>query len=180
MTADAARTDMHGARQGAAMAAVRVVRRLREAGDWQREMEGILETLCRTMECQRGILFRLRELPGQGFAQSVAAYWIDRIERLLRACVRDRDRLPAERSLDVLFHEFMADDVGMVERIYGIAGLPMTAPARRELDAYMAANPRGKHGQVVYDLPRDFGLDPAEVRERFAFYFERFPVKAEG
>ncbi|RWA67229.1 MAG: PAS domain S-box protein [Mesorhizobium sp.] len=59
------------------MAAVHVVRRLREAGDWQREMDGILETLCRSMECQRGILFRLRELPGQGFAQSVSAYWID-------------------------------------------------------------------------------------------------------
>ncbi len=69
--------DLKGVRQGAAMAAVRVVRRLREAGDWQREMETILETLCRAMDCQRGILFRLRELPGQGFAQSVAAYWID-------------------------------------------------------------------------------------------------------
>ena len=65
---------MQGLRQGAAMAAVRVVRRLREAGDWQREMEGILETLCVAMDCQRGILFRLRELPGQGFAQSVAAF----------------------------------------------------------------------------------------------------------
>ncbi|RRI05041.1 hybrid sensor histidine kinase/response regulator [Mesorhizobium tamadayense] len=59
------------------MAAVHVVRRLREAGDWQREMDGILEALCRAMDCQRGILFRLRELPGQGFAQSVSAYWID-------------------------------------------------------------------------------------------------------
>ncbi|MDG4880768.1 hybrid sensor histidine kinase/response regulator [Mesorhizobium sp. WSM4884] len=77
MTVEAARMDMHGSRQGAAMAAVHVVRRLREAGDWQREMDGILETLCRSMDCQRGILFRLRELPGQGFAQSVSAYWID-------------------------------------------------------------------------------------------------------
>ena len=77
MTAETARPDMQGLRQGAAMAAVRVVRRLREAGDWQREMDGILGTLCSTLECQRGILFRLRELPGQGFAQSVAAYWTD-------------------------------------------------------------------------------------------------------
>ncbi|WP_167483953.1 sensor histidine kinase [Mesorhizobium tamadayense] len=77
MTAEAAHTDMPGSRQGAAMAAVHVVRRLREAGDWQREMDGILEALCRAMDCQRGILFRLRELPGQGFAQSVSAYWID-------------------------------------------------------------------------------------------------------
>ncbi|TPI10934.1 PAS domain S-box protein [Mesorhizobium sp. B2-4-6] len=59
------------------MAAVHVVRRLREAGDWQREMDDILGTMCRKMDCHRGILFRLRELPGQGFAQSVAAYWID-------------------------------------------------------------------------------------------------------
>ncbi|MGX8011640.1 ATP-binding protein [Mesorhizobium sp. ORM8.1] len=78
MTAEAARTDMQGSRPGAAaMAAVHVVRRLREAGDWQREMDGILETICRKMDCQRGILFRLRELPGEGFAQSVASYWID-------------------------------------------------------------------------------------------------------
>lgn len=77
MTAETARPDMQGLRQGAAMAAVRVVRRLREAGDWQREMDGILATLCLALECQRGILFRLRELPGQGFAQSVAAYWTD-------------------------------------------------------------------------------------------------------
>ncbi|MER8526034.1 PAS domain S-box protein [Mesorhizobium sp. M0814] len=76
MTAETTRADMQGAGQGAAMAAVHVVRRLREAGDWQREMEGILQTLCEAMDCHRGILFRLRELPGQGFAQSVAAYWI--------------------------------------------------------------------------------------------------------
>lgn len=76
MTAETTRVDVEGARQGAAMVAVHVVRRLREAGDWQREMEGILQTLCEAMDCHRGILFRLRELPGQGFAQSVAAYWI--------------------------------------------------------------------------------------------------------
>lgn len=77
MTAEATRTDMQSVRQGAAMAAVRIVRQLRQAGDWQREMESILETLCGAMDCQRGILFRLRELAGQGFAQSVAAHWID-------------------------------------------------------------------------------------------------------
>jgi len=113
------------------------------------------------------------DLPG------LAAYWIDRVERLLRACVRDREKLPAERSLDVPFHEFMADDVGMVGRIYSQAGLELTKRARGELERFMAENPRGKHGQVVYDLNRDFGLDPGEVRKRFAFYFEHFPVRAE-
>lgn len=111
---------------------------------------------------------------------AVAAYWIDRIEKLLHACARDRDAIPAEKSLDVLFHEFMADDVAMVERIYALADLEMTPDARGPLRAFMAANPRGKHGRIVYDLRGDFGVDPAALRERFAFYFDRFPIRAEA
>ena len=111
--------------------------------------------------------------------ERIAGYWSDRIETLLRRCVRDRDALPADRSLDVLFHEFMADDVAMVERIYALAGLPMTDAARAQLEAYMASHPRGKHGRLAYDLAGDFGVDVAALRERFAFYYERFPVRLE-
>ncbi len=111
--------------------------------------------------------------------EQLAGYWVDRVDRLLRACVRDRDLLPAERTIDVLFHEFMADDVGMVERIYERNGRTMTPEARGRLDAFMAANPRGRHGRLVYDLHGDFGLDPDEVRSRFDYYFDRFPVVAE-
>ena len=111
--------------------------------------------------------------------ESLAAYWVDRVDRLLRACVRDRDLLPADRTIDVMFDEFMADDVGMVEQIYGRNNRPMTAGARTQLDAFMAANPRGKYGRIVYDLAGDFGLDPDAVRAQFAYYFERFPVAPE-
>ncbi|HKA14372.1 MAG TPA: sulfotransferase [Myxococcota bacterium] len=107
------------------------------------------------------------------------AYWTDRIRRLLEASVRDRALLPAGRTLDVLFHEFMADDLATVERIYEVAGLPMTDPARAQIADYLRDHPRGKEGQVVYDLRRDFGAEPAAVREPFGFYFERFPVKVE-
>jgi hypothetical protein len=110
----------------------------------------------------------------------VAAYWIERIETLLRACVRDRHLLSDAQSFDCLFQRFMADDLGMVEKIYARAGLRMTTQARAELQAYLDANPRGKHGRVVYDLKADFGVDPSELRERFAFYFERFDVEAEA
>jgi len=106
-------------------------------------------------------------------------YWIPRIEQLLSACVRDRDVWPAEQSLDVLFHEYMADEDGTLEAIYRKAGLPLTAQARSEIRAYLAANPRGKHGRVVYDLAGDFGVDVAAVRERFRFYYDRFPVEKE-
>ncbi len=111
--------------------------------------------------------------------QAVAAYWSDRVERLLRACVRDGELLPEAQSIDVLFHEFMADDVAMVERIYEVADLEMTEEARAELGRYMVENPRGKHGRILYDLQGDFGVDPEELRKRFDFYYERFPIKAE-
>jgi PAS domain S-box-containing protein len=67
----------HSAEFGASMAAVRIMRRLREAGDWQPEIADVLATLGEALDCHRAILFRLRELPGQGFAQSVAGYWAD-------------------------------------------------------------------------------------------------------
>jgi hypothetical protein len=111
--------------------------------------------------------------------EALAAYWIDRVDHLLRACVRDRDLLPSDRTVDVVFDEFMADDVGMVERIYERTDLPMTPATRKQLDRYMAENPRGKHGRIAYDLAGDFGVTAAAVRSRFDYYFDRFAVPVE-
>jgi hypothetical protein len=107
-------------------------------------------------------------------AKRIVDYWIDRVEHLLRACVRDRAVWPDAQSVDVPFNVFMADDVAMVEKIYAKAGLTMTEAARASLAGYMADHPRGREGQVVYHLERDFGVSPASLRERFAFYFEAF------
>src|SRR5690606_34271918 len=62
-----------------AVAAARVVRQLRGAADWQLIIGDILELLARSFEGHRAILFRLRDVPGQGFAQSIAAYWVDEV-----------------------------------------------------------------------------------------------------
>ena len=109
----------------------------------------------------------------------IGAYWSARIEEMLRACVRDRDVLPVDRSVDVRFHEFMADDVGTVERIYALAGQPMTGDARAAMAQFMADHPRGRHGAVEYDLTQ-FGVDPAERREALRFYSDRFGVQLES
>ena len=62
---------------GLTVAAARLTRLLRQAPDWQQIVPEALETLARTLGCHRAILFRLREMPGNGFAQSIAAYWVD-------------------------------------------------------------------------------------------------------
>jgi hypothetical protein len=112
--------------------------------------------------------------------KSVVDYWSDRVAHLLQACARDRDKLPDSRSIDVPFHEFMADDIAMVRKIYDKAGLPMTPAAASELERFIADHPRGKHGRIVYNLQDDFGVDPDQLRARFDFYFKQFPVVAES
>ena len=107
------------------------------------------------------------------------SYWAGRIRMLLEASIRDQHLLPSERSVDVLFHDFMADELGTLERIYEVAGLPMLPETRSSLESYIAANPRGKEGQVVYDLRKDFGAEPGEIRAPFAFYLNHFAVREE-
>jgi hypothetical protein len=108
----------------------------------------------------------------------IGHYWADRIERMLRACVDDREVLPADQSIDVRFDEFMAGDIAMVERIYGLAGQPMTDGTRRSMQAFLEDHPRGKFGGIVYDLAA-VGLDCDERRRALRFYTERFGVTEE-
>ena len=106
-------------------------------------------------------------------------YWTDRIGRLLDASLRDRHLLPAARTVDVLFHEYMADELGLLERIYECAGMVMNGTARAEVTSHLDAHPRGKEGRVVYDLRRDFNTTPDEIRGRFGAYLDRFAVRIE-
>ncbi len=111
--------------------------------------------------------------------QRLGAYWAERVEQLLRSCTRDRHLLPAAQSIDVLFHEFMADNIGMVARIYEVAGLELSATDRQHFERYMAENPRNKHGRISYQLERDLGLDVTALSQRFDFYYKRFGVRCE-
>ena len=109
----------------------------------------------------------------------IGGYWADRLETMLRACVSDRELLATDRSIDVRFDEFMADDVAMVERIYAIAEQPFTPDVKAALDTFMATHPRGRHGGVAYDLGQ-FGLDADERRGALQFYVDRFNLELES
>ncbi|MCB9439507.1 MAG: sulfotransferase [Mycolicibacterium sp.] len=105
--------------------------------------------------------------------QTVASYWIGRIDEMLSACLRDHDKLPAERTIDVRFDEFMADDLAMVQRVWDVAGYSPDARSRRAVADYLAGHTRGRLGSVDY-RPADLGLDREELRARFSPYVERF------
>ena len=89
--------------------------------------------------------------------------------------MEQRDQLDSNRVYDLYFHELMADPMGQMEAIYAKAGVPFGDQTRAAFTRAIAENQRGKHGALAYDLRGDFGLEPAKIRERFAFYYERFP-----
>ncbi len=112
--------------------------------------------------------------------RKVIDYWTDRIEKLLRSCVQDRNTWDSSQSMDVLFHEFMEGDMDTVSKIYDLAGVELTAIARKQMADFIKDHPRGKHGRVIYNLKENFGVSAEEIRERFEFYYREYPVKIEA
>ncbi|GJM39574.1 MAG: putative sulfotransferase [Acidimicrobiales bacterium] len=110
----------------------------------------------------------------------VGRYWIDRMAIMFRSMADDRHLVPADQSTDVLFHEFMADDIATVEGIYALADHPFDASTRGAMDAYMADHPRGVHGSVTYHIEEDFGVDTEALAADLAFYVDRFGVRVEA
>jgi hypothetical protein len=45
------------------------------------------------------------------------------------------------------------------------------------MQAFRAANPRGRHGEHAY-RPEDYGLSAGQIRDRFAEYLEAYPQGA--
>ncbi|WP_396928859.1 sulfotransferase family protein [Mycolicibacterium sp.] len=103
----------------------------------------------------------------------IAQYWFDRADDLFSGCVRDRDVLPASQSIDVRFTDFMADEQGTLSAIYTLADQPFGDDVRAAMDDFIAEHPRGRYGEVIYDLA-DVGLDAGEVAERLRPYRDRF------
>ncbi len=103
----------------------------------------------------------------------IAASWVDRLDLMLTAFMRDRNVIGPEHSLDVRFDDFMADELGVTEQIYALAGEPLTGGARTAMAEYLAGHQRNRLGRVATSCDM-FGLDEDDLRERFAPYVGRF------
>ncbi len=105
----------------------------------------------------------------------IAESWSQRLQLMLDALVRDRDLIPPERSIDVRFDEFMADELGTVAQIYDLAGEPLTATARAAMVEYLEQHRRNRLGTIATSAEM-FGLDEHDLPSRFTRYRERFSV----
>ena len=77
------------------------------------------------------------------------------------------------RFFDVRFDEFQREPFAAIEGLYRFLGEELTDVARARMTAWRDDTPRDKHGLRTYD-PADYGLDRHALRERFAFYRQRF------
>lgn len=103
----------------------------------------------------------------------IAASWIDRLELMLASFLRDRDLVGPNRSIDVRFDDFMADELGVAEQVYALADEAVTDEARTAMAGYLASHQRNRLGRVATSCEM-FGLDEDDLRERFAPYSQRF------
>jgi len=111
---------------------------------------------------------------------AISNYWADRLDDMLNAAMRDRALLGGpERSMDIRFDEFMADDLGTIRRIYEVAGQPMDARAEAALAEYGATHERDRFGKVIYDVEQ-IGIDVPARQEQMQAYSEFFAIPDEG
>lgn len=113
-------------------------------------------------------------------AETVDKHWIGHIatdfcELGMRRMIDFREAGNDDRFFDIHFAPFMKDPYPELEKLYAFLGEELTAETRQRMQAWRDNSPRDKHGEHIYE-PSDFGLDPAQLRERFAFYHQHFHV----
>jgi hypothetical protein len=102
--------------------------------------------------------------------------WLDTWGQAMDRAMAVRARASPEQFLDVHYDELMTDPAGQVQRIHRWAGLGGEEAAFGVVQAWLAENPRHKHGVHQYTLEH-YGLDAQRVAERFRDYTERFGVR---
>ncbi len=124
----------------------------------------------------------MRESNTPGFdAARFGREWVVTEELALQRGIAGRDRglYPPDRNTDVHFAALMSDAVSVVANICEHVGADFGDDSRRRVATWTDSHPRTQHGVHRYSAA-DFGLDPARLRDRFAFYTSRFAITAEA
>ena len=110
----------------------------------------------------------------------IARDWTARIKRVLEHAIEVRTKNPAPevQFYDMYFQDFVADQLGTVEKIYRAFDLPLGDEAARRMRAFIAENPKDKHGIHRYS-PHEYGIDPEAIRETFRPYLDHFGLEPE-
>ena len=96
----------------------------------------------------------------------------------MRRMIAARARIGEDRFLDIHHHQFVADPVGVLQRVYDFMGMTLTDATRDAMAAWSDDNRPGARGKHVYTA-QQFGLTEQGLRDQFAFYTDKYGVKLE-
>jgi hypothetical protein len=108
----------------------------------------------------------------------IAEKWTDLLEQCVTRVDAFRAANPAHPIVDVLYADLVREPVAAVRRVYEDFGWELSPEAAAGMADHVRAHPQGEFGVHRYDLSQ-FGLDGAELSERFAGYRERYAVPVE-
>ena len=91
----------------------------------------------------------------------------------MKRMIAFRDAGHDSRFFDIHFAPFQADPFPVLAALYDWLGETLSDETVSRMKAWRTSTPRDKHGGHVYEAA-DFGLDAPQLRERFAFYADRF------
>jgi hypothetical protein len=103
------------------------------------------------------------------FGRIVSRVW----EVALKRMIAFRERHGDERFYDVGFQQAQADPIGTVQKLYAWLGEPCAPPYERRMREWLAAHPKGKHGEYQV-VPEDYGLSAEGLRTQHALYMARY------
>jgi hypothetical protein len=101
--------------------------------------------------------------------------WRCGLERLITF----RDRGNEDRFHDLSFAAVQRDPMAEVSRLYTALGDDLTVDAVERMRQWWSESSTHRSGPHTY-RPEAYGLDIAAVREKYAFYYDRFDVPFEN
>jgi hypothetical protein len=98
---------------------------------------------------------------------------LERYAGALRRCLAVRDKMPADRFVDVDYRAVARDPLAEVRRIYAAVGRTLTPEAEAAMRAWVARNPREHRPPHEYAMEA-FGYTRERIEREFAAYRARF------
>ena len=137
-----------------------------------RDVGKVLPSVCAVFEALSNILTTNPDPLAIGAHNS--ELWRYSLQRLIAF----RDSGNEDRFFDVSFGEVQRDPLTAVAKLYAELGDELSVDARQHMQEFWAESSKERSGPHRYKA-ETYGLDPATIREQFAFYYDRFDVTLE-
>jgi hypothetical protein len=105
--------------------------------------------------------------------KAAGRHWAARFAGGMRRSMAFRDRMPADRFLDVWYVDAVSTPIKVAESVYPFIGMPLTDEVRDRMLAWMGESRRDKRAAHDYSIDK-VGLSVEGLEQDFADYRQRY------